>query len=62
MTAVGHKQTATTGCFDAPFRSRAEREVNPTSTDAIVGSMKAPVRVAVVDVGECRRDALRSGE
>jgi len=37
-------------------------EVNPTSTDAIVGSMKAPVRVADVDVGRCRRGALRSGE
>ena len=59
--------------WDAPYRSRAlrttsgafpapEGEVNPTSTDAIVRSMKAPVRVADVDVGGCRRGALRSGE
>src|SRR6478609_8712298 len=39
-----------------------EGKVNPTSTDALVGSMKAPVRVAHVDVGGCRRSALRSGE
>jgi hypothetical protein len=37
-------------------------EVNPTSTDALVGSMKAPVRVADVDVGGCRPGALRGGE
>ena len=70
----GHEQTATSGCF-VTLRSvhgRCERraahspspqgEVNPTSTDALVGSMKAPVRVADVDVGGCRRGALRGGE
>ena len=39
-----------------------EGEVHPTATDANVGSMKAPIRVADVDVGGCRRGALRSGE
>ena len=37
-------------------------EVNPTSTDALVGSMKAPVRLADVGVGGCRRGAFRGGE
>ena len=59
--------------WGGPFRLRAlqttsahspspEGELNPTSTEANVGSMKAPVRVADVDVGECRRGAPRSGE
>ena len=70
----GQKPTATTGRFETlrSVRGRCEiraahspppeGEVNPTSTDAIAGSMKAPVRVARVDVGGCRRGALRSGE
>jgi len=72
---VRHKRTAKTGCLrtlrSVPFAGVAngerripspEGEVNPTSRDAIVGSMKAPVCVADVDVGGCRRRALRSGE
>jgi len=55
--------------WNAPFRSRAlrktsgalpapEGEVNPTFMDPIAGSMKAPVRVANVDVRGCRRGSL----
>ena len=73
-TEFGHKRTATTGCFGtrrsvcgrgerrAAHSPSPEGELNPTSTEANVGSMKAPVRVADVDVGGCRRGALRSGE
>ena len=73
-SADGHERTATSGRFGTlrSVRGRCERraahssspdgEVNPTSTDALVGSMKAPVRVADVDVGGCRRGALRGGE
>src|SRR3954464_15573518 len=72
--AHGHEGTATSGCFvtrrsvhvccertSGAFALTARR-VSPTSTAAIVCSMKAPVRVVDVHVGGCRRDALRSGE
>lgn len=69
----GHKRTVRAGCFGTlrPVRGalrteerprpHREGEVNPPSTDAI-GSMKAPVRVALMDFRGCRRGALRSGE
>jgi len=44
------------------FRVTPQGEVDPTFTDALVDSMKAPVRVADVNVGGCRRGPLRSGE
>jgi hypothetical protein len=50
----------TSGAF--PLSPSPQGEVNPTSTDALLSSMKAPVRVADVDVGGCRRGALRGGE
>jgi prophage regulatory protein len=47
--------------FPAQVRIGAHA-VDWPSTKPIVGSMNAPVRVALVDVRGCRRGALRSGE
>ena len=74
VSAVGHYRSVTSDCFGKlhSVPDRCERraahsawpqvEVNPSATDAVVGSVKAPVRVADADVGGWRRGALRSGE